>query len=250
MNNNYTIYIHINKINNKVYIGQTSQIPQKRWDNGKGYQTSSKFYNAILKYGWDNFEHKILFTNLSLEQANSKQQQLIQYYHSTEDQYGYNLTSGGTNFKHSEQTKRKIGQSNHISQQGKQWSQYQRQIISQKFKGQGNPFYGKHHTEQTKKKISQSMKGKNVGSSHPFYGKHHTQESLQKISQSRKGKGGKKIRCINTGQIFNTMMDAARWCGLKNASSIGQVCNKTGKQKTAGRHPQTKEKLKWEFVEE
>ena len=68
--NNYTIYIHKNKINNKVYIGQTSQNPKKRWDNGRGYQSSPKFYNAILKYGWDNFEHIILYTNLTLEQAN------------------------------------------------------------------------------------------------------------------------------------------------------------------------------------
>lgn len=247
--NNYTIYIHINKLNNKVYIGQTCQKPQKRWDNGKGYQTSSKFYNAILKYGWDNFQHKILFTNLSLEEANKKEQELIQQYHSTEDQYGYNLTSGGLNFKHSEQTKKKIGQSNHIALQGNKWSQHQRQIMSQKFKGQGNPFYGKHHSQQSKKKISQSRKGKNVGQEHPFYGKHHTQESLQKISQSRKSKGGKRVKCINTGEVFPTMMDAARWCGLKNASSIGQICNKTGKQKTAGKHPQTGEKLKWEFIE-
>ena len=29
--NNYTIYIHINKINKKVYIGQTCQNPKKRW---------------------------------------------------------------------------------------------------------------------------------------------------------------------------------------------------------------------------
>ena len=45
------------------------------------------------------------------------------------------------------------------------------------------------------------------------------------------------------------MMDAARWCGLANACSIGQVCNKTGKQKTAGKHPITKEKLLWEFID-
>ena len=44
------------------------------------------------------------------------------------------------------------------------------------------------------------------------------------------------------------MMDAARWCGLKNSSSIGQICNKTGKQKTAGKHPETGERLYWEFV--
>ena len=72
---------------------------------------------------------------------------------------------------------------------------------------------------------------------------------MKKLKIQRKSKGGKKVRCINTGEIFDTMMDAARWCGLENAGSIGQVCNKTGKQKTAGKHPITKEKLIWEFVE-
>lgn len=36
--------------------------------------------------------------------------------------------------------------------------------------------------------------------------------------------------------------------GLKNAASIGQVCNHTGKQKTAGKHPVTDEKLTWSFI--
>lgn len=49
--NNYTIYMHKNKINGKIYIGQTSQEPKKRWDNGRGYIDCSRFYNAILKYG-------------------------------------------------------------------------------------------------------------------------------------------------------------------------------------------------------
>lgn len=39
----------------KKYIGQTKQKVEKRWNRGKGYKTSSKFYNAINKYGWDNF---------------------------------------------------------------------------------------------------------------------------------------------------------------------------------------------------
>lgn len=248
--NNYTIYMHKNKINGKVYIGQTCQNPTKRWDNGRGYETSSRFYNAILKYGWDNFEHIILYSNLSQEEANMIEEKLIATYKSQDENFGYNIKAGGNNTKHTEDTKHKIGLANAQSLLGHKWSEEQKQLISQMFTGEGNPFYGKHHTEETKQKISNSRKGKNAGESHHFYGKHHSEDSLKKITQNRKSKGGKKIMCLNTGEIFNCMMDAARWCGLKNASSIGQVCNKTGKQKTAGKHPLTGEALQWEFVEE
>ena len=222
MEKTYSIYIHKNKINNKVYIGQTSQSPEKRWGNGSGYKTSTKFYNAIQKYGWDNFEHTVLFNNLNADTANKIEEMLIKQYRSTEDDYGYNIKHGGSNHNHSEETKRKIGEANKISQKGKQWTNSQKELMSNMFSGENNPFYGKHHTE----------------------------ESLDKMSKNRLGKGGKKVRCINTGEVFDTMMDAARWCGLKTSSSIGQVCNKTGKQKTAGKHPITGEKLYWEFVED
>lgn len=43
----YTIYMHKNKINNKVYIGQTCQKPEYRWNNGNGYKTQTYFYSAI-----------------------------------------------------------------------------------------------------------------------------------------------------------------------------------------------------------
>lgn len=246
--NNYTVYTHKNKINGKVYVGQTKQKPEKRWNNGKGYKTSTKFYNAILKYGWDSFEHNIVASGLTLKQANELEQSLISIYKSNQDEFGYNITSGGKNFQHTEETKQKIGQSNSISQLGKSWSEDQKKKVSALFSGEGNPFYGKHHTEETKKIISEKRKNKYSGNNHPFYGKHHNAESLELISKNRKSKGGKRVRCINTGEIFETMMDAARWCGLSTSASIGQVCNKTGKQKTAGKHPITKEKLLWEYV--
>lgn len=244
----YTVYIHKNKINGKVYIGQTCQKPEKRWDNGRGYETSPRFYNAILKYGWDNFEHIILYTNLTSEEANQKEQELIKSYNSTDENFGYNITYGGKNFHHSEETKKKIGESNSISQKGKHWSPEQRELMSELFSGENNPFYGKHHTEESKQLISEHRKGKRAGEEHPFYGKHHTEESLEKMSKNRMGKGGKRVKCINTGEIFKTMMDAARWCGLATACSIGQACNSQNKHKSAGKHPITKEKLYWEFV--
>ena len=78
--NNYTVYIHKNKINGKIYVGQTCQEPKKRWDYGRGYETSPRFFNAILKYGWDNFEHIILYQNLSQDEANKIEIQLIKQY--------------------------------------------------------------------------------------------------------------------------------------------------------------------------
>ncbi len=66
----YIVYQHKNKINGKIYIGITMQEPEKRWgSNGCNYKSSPHFYAAIKKYGWDNFEHNILFTNLTKKQA-------------------------------------------------------------------------------------------------------------------------------------------------------------------------------------
>ena len=79
----YTVYQHKNKINGKVYIGITSQKLEQRWGSqGCNYKSSPHFYSAIQKYGWDNFEHNILFADLTKEQACLKEQELIKEYNS------------------------------------------------------------------------------------------------------------------------------------------------------------------------
>lgn len=96
MQKTYVIYLHKNKINNKVYIGQTCQKPEKRWDYGCGYKRHNlHFYNAIQKYGWNNFEHIIIATDLSSENAKNMEIELINKYHTNLPQYGYNRTLGG-----------------------------------------------------------------------------------------------------------------------------------------------------------
>ena len=107
----YIIYKHINQINNKVYIGQTCQQPEKRFSNGYGYVDSPLFYRAIKKYGWNNFKTEILESNLTLEEANQKEKEYIKQYNSTNSNFGYNLSSGGGGsfgIKKSEETKEKI----------------------------------------------------------------------------------------------------------------------------------------------
>lgn len=75
----YIIYKHVSP-SGKVYIGQTNQIPELRFRNGEGYRSSKKFYNAILKYGWKNFKHEILFTSLNKISADCIETDLIYYY--------------------------------------------------------------------------------------------------------------------------------------------------------------------------
>ena len=208
MENITGIYSIKNKINGKVYIGQTSQKPEKRWDNGKGYETSPKFFNAILKYGWDNFQHNILYSNLTANEASQKEQELIKYYNTIEN--GYNCEFGGlTNRKHSQETIEKLRQLN---------------------LGRNNPNYGKTASKETRLKISQSHK--NIP---------HSKEWTEKVAKAHR----KRVLCITTGEIFPSLKDAADKTGI-GMSGISQVCN--GIRMAAGKHPVTKEKLKWKYI--
>ena len=86
MTMNYTIYCHRNKINNKAYIGQTSCTPYtKRWTgSGSPYEKCRYFQNAINKYGWENFEHFVLMTNLTEIEANYYEELFISLFNTTD----------------------------------------------------------------------------------------------------------------------------------------------------------------------
>ena len=106
----YVVYKHTNKVNGKIYIGITGRKSEQRWLNGRGYSQQPYFSQAIRKYGWDNFEHKILIHGLTLEQAERLEVKLIAYYKSDSGDYGYNCSKGGKYRNHSEKGKEKIRQ--------------------------------------------------------------------------------------------------------------------------------------------
>ena len=81
---------------NKRYIGITSQNPpSKRWGTDGICYKGQPFYNAIQKYGWDNFEHLILYESLTEKQACKIEMELIEAFDTCDAEYGYNATIGG-----------------------------------------------------------------------------------------------------------------------------------------------------------
>ena len=90
----YCVYKHTFP-NNKVYIGITSLNPLRRWNNGNGYCRQQFVFNAILKYGWDNIKHEILYSGLTKEDACQKEIELIARYKSNNLDFGYNVSLGG-----------------------------------------------------------------------------------------------------------------------------------------------------------
>lgn len=82
--------------------------------------------------------------------------------------------------------------------------------------------------------------------------KHAYISGLQKGKKGKDNPMAKSVRCINNNFIFNTIRDASKWCGA-DESSIVRVCKKLLNRcgnicLTAGKHPITKEKLRWEYV--
>lgn len=97
--NKFYIYMHRNLINDKIYIGQTNN-PKRRWRlNGREYQPNkgneSRFWNAIKKYGWENFSHKILVICDTRDEANEVEIEYIKKYQSYLKDKGYNIVTDG-----------------------------------------------------------------------------------------------------------------------------------------------------------
>ena len=260
-NGTYCVYIHTNKINGKMYVGQTiyGDNPKRRWCNGHGYEGSTYFYNAIQKYGWDNFEHEIIASKLTKEEANNFEKILIKELKTQNKKYGYNICDGGqTNNsmkgrKLSEETKQKmretkIGEKNPMygvglygeknGMYGKHLSDEAREKLRQKFSGEGNPNYGKPMSEEQKKKISESRKGKYAGENAPMYGKTHSEDTCKKLSEAHRGAKAFNAKPVvqldddgNLIKEWSCMVDAWQTLGICRMSIPHCLA---GKQKHAG----------------
>lgn len=157
----YLIYKHTSP-SVKSYIGQTCNY-KARIAVHKNCPDCSVFYKAIKKYTWESFTHQILKDDLSVEEANFWEKAFIEE-HNTLIPFGYNLRTGGDNYRLSEETKFKIG----LANTGKKRTEEQLQKMSVIASMRTN-------SEETRLKISLGNKGRKF-----------TKEHREKISLARK----------------------------------------------------------------
>ena len=261
----YCVYKHTFP-NGKVYIGITCQKPEKRWRCGYGYldknkngkYAQSRMAHAILKYGWDNVEHEIIWTELTKEEAEQKEIEFISKYKSNNSKFGYNSDNGGNTVgKLSEETKRKMSESrkgSRISEETKlkiiNNSPKKKRVLCVEtdvvYTSIGDAYRA---TDISVSKISAvcNKKKNTAGGYHwKFIDKKDvdniSKKNIEKNNKKNNGATGKEkpVRCVETQVIYDSQLKASEQTGIEKGS-IGKCCR--CERKTAGGYH-------WEFVTE
>lgn len=205
----YCVYIHINKLNNKVYCGMTNNV-KARWRNkGIAYKpyegdiSNRLFWNAIVKYGFDNFEHIVLYEDLTYNEACDKAKQVIKELNLNDRDYGYNIAEGGNGGRiYSEHPKGMKGKS-HSDRWKKEHSEWASQdgnncmrngtVVWGDTHEHPKGMLGKHHTHEHNIQMSKKLKGREKSEetrrrmSVAQKGKKLSEETRSRISMTKKG---------------------------------------------------------------
>mgnify|MGYP002622886952 CR=1 FL=1 len=245
-NDNYKVYVLANKTNNKIYVGITKQTLDRRWKNGDGYIGCDRIYNAIQKYGWDNFTHDVFASNLTREEAMHMERLLISKFNLQDPDLGYNISEGGECPCISEEAKEKIGN----ALRGRTYSEEKRKLYSKAHLGKKLSSEHVQAIRDSRSKITRTEEwNENIrkawtkyrGENHPNYGKVLTEDHLKKMHDAGKvfqrehpelwDNTRKSVQCVETGVIYPSIEIASQLLNICR-SSISECAS--GKRKSAG----------------
>jgi group I intron endonuclease len=190
------IYKLTNTINGKIYIGKSKNLFYRIQDH-KYARSKCVIDKAIRHYGWNNFSVEILeeFVNIEKYELLALETAYIEFFQSLIGQNGYNVCLSG------------------------------------------NDRTGFPHSEKTKQKISKTKTGTMKGKRNPFYGKTHTQETLKKMSEDGKKRGADwnkiKVKQIdeNSGKVIKVWDSAKEACLALNGKISSAITNVVLKKK-------------------
>lgn len=242
------VYLITNKINGKRYVGQTVQTMTSRWSKHCSPSKASDgmpIVHAIQKYGKEAFEVKVLVECETIEEMNHRETYYIRIL-KTQTPNGYNVLPGGSNSRHTEETKKKIGEGNkgkHIGKKrtqevkdkmsrdrkGKRRSPEVAKACSERVRGDKHPMFGKHHRDESKQQISKSLKGINTWT----LGKKDSKETVEKKRIASTGRipslktkqtlsrvnssPNMEVLCHQTGALYRSTAEAARSLNLSRS---------------------------------
>ena len=229
------IYKILNLINNKVYVGSAINLNSRKNQHFSDLRLNKHVNNHLQytynKHGECNLKFIIIEYLDNNEELIKREQYWMDSLQSYNDNHGYNICPIAGNClgkKHSETTKDKlrISSMNNKHALGYKHTEEakERMRSPRKNKGGGRP-KGFSQSEEVKLKLSILLKGRIS----PMKGKKHTNDSKKKISESRY----KKVINITTGEIFNSLLEASEAYPSTTRSSIGSVC--AGRYKTASK---------------
>lgn len=228
------IYMITNIVNNKKYIGQSTNV-EDRMLHHKSALKHNRHENGHLqsawnKYGEENFQFEVL-EYCEEDLLDELEKEYIKIFNSTDRAHGYNKEDGGSQNKHmSAEAKKKMSDAKKGMYDGEKNPMYgvhlkkteeQKRKLSERFSGEGNPMYGIHLKQSEENNVKKSEMFS--GSGNPFYGKKHSEEARKKISNSKKKNA---VRCVETQELFESINCAWKMTNI-HSGSISRAC-KTG----------------------
>lgn len=246
------IYCIENTATGQKYIGQSVDIKRRfvahRCALNNETHPNSHLQRSWNKYGPDMFNFYII---CECEDIDLDEQEIyyITYFDTLNENFGFNMQGGGqATHTITEEVKKKIGDAN----RGHKHTDESKQKMS--VSRMGHPYYGGgqpngfKHTEDAKQKLRDYNLGKTLSGetrskiSDGLKGIVRSNETKALISQNHANKH--KVYCPQLNEYFDSIAEAKAKYGVSNINKC-----LSGERKSAGKHPDTGEKLTWEEVE-